>query len=129
MKYGEAFGKLGYPLAVPRQDWTSEREDGICITLWKSRINLKTWHYDSREHGAKGQDWQAKSGSKKRIRHASRAIDEFGGWVDAVLLDGVFGERVDNAEPWFPKDRNGKRWRVTYLNRENGHIRLELGDS
>jgi hypothetical protein len=128
MKYGEAFGKLGYQLSVPRQDWTSERDDGICTTLWKSGIDTKNWYYDSREHGDKGEDCQSKSGNKKRIRHATRAINEFGGWVDVVLVDGVSGEGVDNAEPWFPKDRKGKRWRVTFLDQETGHIRLDLGN-
>jgi hypothetical protein len=128
MKYGEAFSKLGYQLVVPRQDWTAEKENGVCITVWKNNIDYSNWTFDTRVHAKDWEEWGSKSGNKKRIRHATRALSDFHGWVDVVIVDGLPGEGVANADPWIEKDRKGKRWRVTYLEEETGHIRLELLD-
>jgi hypothetical protein len=128
MKYGEAFSKLGYQLVVPRQDWTAEKENGVCITAWKNNIDYSNWTFDTRVHAKDWEEWGSKSGNKKRIRHATRALSDFHGWVDVVIVDGLPGEGVAKADPWIEKDRKGKRWCVTYLEEETGHIRLELLD-
>src|SRR3546814_13328446 len=81
MQYGEAFTKLGYALTAPRQDWSAERDDGVCITLWRTEIDWKTLTMDSRVRGGPLGDWSGLPGNAKRIRHAKRALDAFGGTV------------------------------------------------
>lgn len=125
MRYGEAFSKLGYRLEVPRQDWTAEKATGVCITLWRSEIDWASMAMDSRLHGSPIELWRNKPGNHKRIRHATRAIQEFGGWVDAVVVSGASGEGVDDATPWNAKERDGYVWRITFLDEVLGHIRLE----
>ena len=125
MQYGEAFTKLGYTLAVPRQDWSSERADGVCITLWRSEIDWKTLTMDSRVRGGQLEQWSSLPGNSKRIRHAKRALAEFGGMVDVIIVDGVPGQGVTDATPWNPKDRKGLCWRITELDEITGHIRME----
>ncbi|WP_067111303.1 hypothetical protein [Sphingopyxis granuli] len=126
MRYGEAFAKLGYALTAPRQDWSAERDDGVCITLWRSEIDWKTLTMDSRLHGGPLSDWSGLPGNAKRIRHVKRALDEFGGAVDTIIVDGIPGQGVIGATPWNPDDRKGLRWYVTDLEEATGHIRLEV---
>ncbi len=125
MQYGQAFAKLGYTLAAPRQDWSAERTDGVCVTLWRSEIDWKTLTMDSRVRGGPLEEWSNLPGNARRIRHARRALVEFGGMVDVIIVDGVPGQGVTDATPWNPKDRKGLRWRVTYLEDVTGHIRME----
>lgn len=125
MQYGEAFAKLGYQLAVPRLDWSAERPDGICITLWRSEVDWKALVMDSRTHGGSLEDWKSLPGNSKRVRHAIRALNEFRGFVDCIIVDGNPGKGVTRATPWNPTERKGLRWRITYLEEETGHIRLE----
>src|SRR3546814_8272630 len=87
MQYGEAFTKRGYALTAPRQDWSAERDDGVCITLWRTEIDWKTLTMDSRVRGGPLGDWSGLPGNAKRIRHATRALDGFGGMVDAIIVE------------------------------------------
>jgi hypothetical protein len=126
MQYSKAFQELGYRLDSPRQDWTAEKDDGVCVTLWKRRIDWNELSYDTRLHKTSIDVWSTKSGNSKRIRHARRAIDEFGGWVDAILISGEPGNGYEDAQIWVPAEKSGKRWRVTFLDEEVGHIRIEV---
>jgi len=123
MQYSQAFAKLGYTLVAPRQDWSAEREDGVCITLWRSEIDWKTLTMDSRVHGGPLEQWSNLPGNAKRIRHARRALAEF--VVDVIVVDGVPGQGVIDATPWNAKDRKDIVWRVTELDEATGHIRME----
>ncbi|MBF9150983.1 hypothetical protein [Novosphingobium jiangmenense] len=125
MRYAEAFESLGYKLRSARQDWSAEKDDGVCITIWKRRLNWQDLSYDTREHKNSIADWSVKSGNKKRILHASRALIEFDGWIDAILISGEPGISYEDAQVWFPTEKQGRRWRVVYLDEETGHLRLE----
>ena len=83
MKYSEAFAALGYDLQSVRQDWSAEKSDGVCITIWKRGMDWKTMSSDSRTRARDIEVWGKKSGNKKRKLHARRALDEFDGWIDA----------------------------------------------
>lgn len=41
MQFVEAFEHLGYNVEAPRQDWSAEKEDGICISLWKKEMGTR----------------------------------------------------------------------------------------
>ena len=41
MQFVEAFEHLGYNVEAPRQDWSAEKEDGICISLWKKEMRTR----------------------------------------------------------------------------------------
>jgi hypothetical protein len=125
VKFAEAFEALGYEIELPRQDWSAENERGVCLSLWTKETDWKQLVIDTRIHATDLADWGHKSGNKKRIRHARRAYDEFDGWVDVVKIDGTPGIGYGFASPWVPAERQGRRWRVTYLDDETGHIRLE----
>lgn len=125
MQFVQAFNALGYEVDVPRQDWSAEKADGVCLTLWTVETDWKALVMDTRVHAGPNDAWQHKSGSAKRIKHARRALDEFDGWIDVVKIDGDPGEGYGNASPWVPSDRMGHRWRVVYLEDATGHLRLE----
>lgn len=125
MKYGAAFAKLGYRLENPRQDWSAEKADGVCITLWRAEIDWDSMCMDSRLHGGPLEEWVNLPGNRKRVRHALRAVAEFDRVVDVIVVDGTPGHGVTSAHPWMPSQRNGLLWRITELEEETGHIRLE----
>jgi hypothetical protein len=125
MKFVEAFNALGYDVSNPRQDWSAENADGICLTLWSKETDWKAMVMDTREGAGDIAIWGSKPGNKKRIRHARRALDEFGGWVDVVKIDGEPGTGYGHASPWLPAERKGLRWRITSFEAETGHFRLE----
>jgi hypothetical protein len=41
MQFVEAFDALGYAVQVPRQDWSAEKPDGVCISLWKKELGTR----------------------------------------------------------------------------------------
>ena len=125
MRFVEAFKRLGYEVENPRQDWSAERPDGVCLTLWTKETDWKSLVTDTRIHANPIEQWGHKPGNSKRIRHARRAIDEYDGWVDIVKIDGEPGVGYRTASPWKSSDRNGLRWRITYLENTTGHLRLE----
>lgn len=125
MRYSEAFEALGYQLKSARQDWSAEKDDGVCITIWKRRINWPEHSYDTRTHTSSVDVWAKKSGNQKRIAHAKRALVEFDGWVDAILISGEPGVSYEDAQVWVPSDKGGKRWKITFLEEDTGHIRIE----
>jgi hypothetical protein len=95
------------------------------MSLWKKETDWKALVMDTRVHADPIEKWGRKAGNKRRIEHAQIACDAFDGWVDVVTIDGVPGEGYGNAQPWWPEARQGKRWRVTFLDPETGHLRLE----
>ena len=123
MRYVEAFNKLGYQVPAPRTDWTAENADGICLTLWKSEV---CWTpsppsmdlFKMYEPGTNA--WEKLPGHTKRTRHLSRAWNEFDGKVDVVLVAGIPGEGVTNADPWVANQRNGYGWRLTKFDSGTG---------
>ncbi|MFZ1481761.1 MAG: hypothetical protein WAT25_13435 [Paracoccaceae bacterium] len=123
MQYVEAFNFFGYDVPNPRQDWSAEKTDGICITLWKSEV---TWtpappHMDLWEKAVPGTtQWETLPGHKKRTGHLERAVSEFDGWVDVIIVAGTPGEGYGNADPWLPVKRVGHRWRVNKFDRATG---------
>ncbi|MBA3896692.1 MAG: hypothetical protein H0X36_06080 [Sphingomonadaceae bacterium] len=123
MKYGEAFKKLGYDLTVPRQDWSAEKPGGVCISISRDEI---AWQNLAKSDGS-GENasdvWVSKPGNKKRAVHAKKALDDYDGWIDAVIVDGEYGTSVDKATPWRPEDRLGCRWRVQSISAQ-GYIEL-----
>jgi hypothetical protein len=125
MKYSEAFEALGYQLQNVRQDWSAEKPDAVCITIWKRRMNWDELSYDTRLHKTSIDIWGAKSGNQKRILHAKRALEEFSGWVDAILISGEPGVSYEDAQIWVPAEKGSKQWRVVFLDESTGHIRLE----
>lgn len=128
MGFKEAFKKLGYELKTWRTDWSAEHNTGVCLSLWKKETDYKRLLMDTREHAGELEVWRKKAGNAKRIRHAAKAIEQFGGWVDVVTIDGNPGEGYENAHPWIVAERHSKRWRVTYLDKSTGHLRLEAQD-
>ncbi len=125
MQNSEAFLSLGYTLGAVRTDWSAESSEGICLTIWKREIDWSDWSMDSRIRGGPIEQWGKKQGNKKRIVHAARALAEFEGWIDAILISGKPGQSYEDAQPWLPTDKGGKRWRVTFLDEFSGHIRIE----
>lgn len=125
MQFVEAFNALGYRIENQRQDWSAEKTDGVCLSLWTKETDWKLLTMDTRIHATDIQDWGNRQGNKKRIRHARRALDEFDGWVDVVKIDGVPGVGYGTAAPWIPSERKGYRWRITFLDDKTGHLRLE----
>ncbi|MEP7221557.1 MAG: hypothetical protein ABI673_02690 [Novosphingobium sp.] len=125
MQFVAAFNALGYTINNQRQDWSAEKPDGVCISLWTKETDWKAMVMDSRIHAGAVELWGHKSGNTKRRKHARRALDEFDGWVDVVKVDGNPGEGYGNAAPWNPAERKGFRWRVTFLDDVSGHLKLE----
>jgi hypothetical protein len=125
MQFVEAFNAIDYEVEVPRQDWSAQKTNGICLTLWSKETDWKALVMDTRLHAGPIEGWQHKPGNAKRILHARRALDEFDGWVDVVKIDGDPGEGYGNASPWNPHERMGRHWRITFLDDVTGHLRLE----
>lgn len=122
MRFVEAFNSLGYEVPVPRTDWSSEKADGVCLSLWKSEVDWAAPpSFDLFKLHTPGQtDWENLPGAQKRARHLGRAMEEFDGWVDVVLLTGVPGEGVKSADPWRATERKGHRWCVTGFDAGSG---------
>lgn len=123
MQYVEAFNSFGYDIPNARQDWSADRPDGICITLWKSEVE---WtppppRMDLWERAAPGAtEWENLPGHRKRSEHLRRAVTEFEGWVDAIIVTGTPGEGYGNAVPWLTEQRVNHRWRVQKFDQASG---------
>lgn len=123
MKFTEAFQKLGYKVDAPRQDWSAEKEGGVCITIWASEIKFekdRAW-FDSKLHAGPFDVWKNLPGNRKRIGHLQHVVDNLGGAIDVVVVKGTPGEGVDDAHPWIPEERKGKRWYIINFERDTGH--------
>lgn len=129
MQFVEAFEALGYSVKVPRQDWSAEKPDGVCISLWKNEMGTRDgmlW-MNTRHHADPLENWGTKAGNRKRIAHLRRALDEFDGVVDVVIVSGRPGESYESAQPWIAEGgRTGTYWQVTELEEATGHFEVEL---
>jgi hypothetical protein len=127
MRYREAFKKLGYDESLSRFDWSSEKADGVCITIWQSEMQHepgRAW-LDTKVHGGPYELWGDRPGNRRRIKHLARATAECSGIVDVVVVAGVPGQGADSAEPWIPAQRKGVRWRVLAFDPQTGHFSAE----
>ncbi len=129
MQFVEAFNDLGYTVKAQRQDWSAEKEDGICISLWKKEMGTRDgllW-MNTHVHADPIENWRQKPGNTKRIRHLRRALREFGGRVDVVIVSGEPGVSYGTAQPWLAEgERAGSFWQVTELDDETGHFEVVL---
>ncbi|WP_194954030.1 hypothetical protein [Sphingopyxis solisilvae] len=129
MQFVEAFEHLGYHVEAPRQDWSAENDDGVCISLWKKEVGTRDglmW-MNTVVHADPIENWGTKSGNTKRIRHLRRALEEFGGRVDVVIVSGEPGESYGTAQPWVAKDgRADTYWEITEFDGDTGHFEVVL---
>jgi hypothetical protein len=129
MQFVEAFRQLGYKVEAPRQDWSAEKEDGVCISLWKKEMGSRDgllW-MNTHIHADPIENWGHKAGNIKRIRHLRRALDQFGGRVDVVIVSGDPGVSYGTAQAWLAEGgRAGTLWHVTELDDETGHFEVVL---
>lgn len=129
MKYVEAFNALGYNVENPRQDWSAEKADGVCITIWQKEGSVANGlpYLDLWELHPEAGNWVDKSGHKKRTTHLKRAVAEFGGRVDVILVSGDPREgSYKNAAPWLIHERKGRHWHISKFDPETGFFRAEI---
>ncbi len=109
MQYVEAFKKLGYMLDAPRQDWSAQKDGGVCITIWQKERSIADGlpYLDLWGLHPSGADFEGKPGHSKRTKHRQMAMDQFGGQVDAIFVSGTPGESYENASPWIVEERKG----------------------
>ena len=123
MKFTHAFAALGYELASPRTDWSAERENGVCLSLWSREIRWGRGEgaFDTRHDAMPIDTWNHKPGFKKRLRHIQRAVDELDGRIDVVMVSGQPGHGYEDADPWKPELRKAA-WIIEYFEPETGHF-------
>lgn len=129
MQFTEAFERLGYSIGAQRQDWSAQNERGVCISLWRKEMGVRDgllW-MDTRVHAGPFDGWKDKPGNHKRIRHLRRALDQFGGLADVVIVSGEPGVSYGTAQPWLAEGaRSGTRWRISNLDENTGHFEVRL---
>jgi hypothetical protein len=82
---------------------------------------------NTQTHADPIEKWKSKPGNQKRIRHLRRAVNEFGGRVDVIIVSGTPGESYGTAQPWVAQGaRAGTRWQVTSLDDATGHFEVVL---
>jgi len=127
LKYVEAFRSLGYVVDAPRTDWSAEKSDGICITIWQRERGVKDGlpYLDLWELHPSGGAWEGKPGHAKRTRHLTRCISEFNGKVDVIFVQGDPGTSYDNAVPW-DSIKRGAGWHIARFDPQTGYFRAEV---
>ena len=129
MQFTEAFERLGYSVEAQRQDWSAENDQGVCISLWQKEMEVRDgllW-MSTRVHADPLEGWENKPGNRKRIRHLRRALDEFGGRVDVVIVSGDPGVSYGTAQPWIAEGaRAGTHWHISDLDDATGHFEVQL---
>jgi hypothetical protein len=111
MQFAEAFERLGYSVEAQRHDWSAENERGVCISLWQKEMGVRDgllWR-NTRVHADPLEGWKDKPGNRKRSRHLKRALDEFGGQVDVVIVSGEPGVSYGTAQPWLAEEHGPAR--------------------
>jgi hypothetical protein len=119
--YVAAFRRLGYKLP----NWrfvSAEKIDGVALAIFRSEL-APAMVFDSRDVPNWNEQRCLLPGNAVRKRHIARALKEFEGKVDAILVFGGPGEGRKEAEPW---QRPGSHWQVTYFEAVTGHHRVEL---
>ena len=127
MTFTSAFARLGYNLTSPRTDWSAEKDDGVCLSIWAKEMKPKRpgSSFDTRSDAQPIETWNHKQGFKRRLPHLARAVAEVDGYVDVVVVTVTPGEGHGDANPWLPTERQGYRWRVTYFDPTTGHFAVE----
>ena len=123
MKFVKAFSELGYKLSNHQNDWSAESDRGVCVTIWEKEIVPKEqlpW-FDSKLHAGPLEKWNSKTGNSKRKLHLARALKEFAGKVDVVILKGPPGENYEDADPWLVESRKGQ-WQIETFDESTGHF-------
>jgi hypothetical protein len=129
MQFTEAFERLGYSVEAQRQDWSAENQQGVCISLWQKEMGVRDGRLwmSTRVHADPLEGWESKPGNRKRIRHLRRALDEFGGRVDVVIVSGEPGVSYGTAQPWIAEGaRAGTHWHISDLDDATGHFEVQL---
>lgn len=127
MNFTNAFAALGYDLSHPRTDWSAERQGGVCLSLWSREIKWGKGEasFDTQRDANPIETWNQKPGFKKRLRHIQRAVDEFEGRIDVVLVSGTPGGSYEDAHPWKPEERKAV-WVVESFEQQSGHFTARL---
>lgn len=119
MRYTAAFNSLGYEIRSPRNQVSSEKTDGVAISVRREehmthapQSNIRK-SFDTREVPGWEQLRMHLPGNNWRKNHLQKAIDEFDGRVDVILWDG---KRAEVAG----------RWTIAYFDAQTGHHRVEL---
>lgn len=82
---------------------------------------------NTRVHADPIDQWQEKAGNRRRIVHLRRALDQFEGRVDVVVVSGTPGVSYGTAQPWIAEGaRAGTWWQVTELDEATGHFEVVL---
>ncbi len=126
MKFTEAFRALGYEVAAPRTDWSAAKDSGVCLSIWsrETRFSPAGCAFDTRVDAQPIAIWNHKPGHTRRLKHLARAVSEFSGAVDVVLVSGVPGAGYEDAHPWVPEKRKAA-WIVTFFDPDTGHFAVE----
>ncbi len=127
MNYTETFSFLGYSLESIRADWSAEKSDGVCITIRNAQIVPKSYppRIDLWQLHPDGGEFVNKPGYIKRTRHLSRAVSDFGGKVDVILVDGDLEEPYKDAHPWDCEKRKAS-WMISKFDPESGYFCAEV---
>lgn len=123
MNLQEAYRKLGYKdlWPNPRQpDWSAEKPDGVCISLWLNELKNRP-RLNTKEDCGDISIWGNTAKNRKRIVHMKIAQDKFDGLVDVVFLEGDVGS-VESAR--ISPDK--RKWKIIELDCENGHFSVEM---
>jgi len=99
----------------------------VCLSLWAKEMHPKRpgSAFDTRIDAQPIETWNHKQGAKRQRPHLARAVAEFDGFVDVVVVSGEPGKSYGSADPWAPAKRQGFRWRITFFDPETGHFAVE----
>ena len=126
MGFEEAFKALGYSLSNVRLDWSAEKADGVCVTMWQpklGRLSNGRTYYDGWEIWPELANTRNPAhGNTKLIAHLTSAVEKFNGRVDAIHLSGTPETGYGNATPWI---RDGYR-QITKFNPDTGLYRADV---
>ncbi len=127
MGFVESFNALGYSLPNNQGWWSAEREDGVCITLWQEELTAGPDGLPvmlAERFGPPEEGWVKNPANGRRMKHLKRALEEFDGYVDAVIIQGrpSGAGSVKEGDPW---TRPGSKWQVTRI-LEDGRFEARL---
>jgi hypothetical protein len=127
MNFSSAFDALGYDLKAPRTDWSAERDNGVCLSLWAKEIKFKDGgcSFDTKRDAMPIESWNHKPGFRRRLEHLRKAHETLGGRIDVVIVSGTPGASYEDAHPWKPEQRKGMAWYVTDFDYDTGHFSAE----
>jgi hypothetical protein len=123
----EAFSILGYQLSNHQTDWSAESDCGVCITIWEKELGQKDnlpW-FDTKIHAEPYETWAFKVGNSKRKKYLSKALSEYDGKVDVIILKGTPGVSYGDADPWDVKKRKG-HWQIDSFDQNTGNFSVRV---